>query len=191
MDLNCWQMLLLPEPVQELMRFACTRMVHSYKPVLVGIFLDRLPELVFPFSDVAVDFVAFYLRRQYEGLPIERRSSAFVVNGRVDVGACCVTAAKVIRFVFQPSRSYATLRGGTVRLGPPELWMPLGSANLRQTAGELLRRSLVEFYDRISALGEAVYGRMERACAPEPDELVLPLPDTDDGDDLFGMRAGD
>ncbi|MGD9520091.1 MAG: hypothetical protein AB7W28_11325, partial [Armatimonadota bacterium] len=33
----------LPEASQELIRFACTRMVHSYKPVLTRIFLDVLP----------------------------------------------------------------------------------------------------------------------------------------------------
>lgn len=191
MDPNCWEMLLLPPQAQELLRFACTRMVHSYKPVLVGIFLDRLPLLTFPFSDVARDFVAFYRDREAKGLPVERRSAGFVVNGGVDGDQCAATAGKIIREVFQPSRSYAALAGGEVRLGPPRLWRMLGDGEVRDIARRLLGRALDEFYERIATLGEAVHGRMDPTCAAQAHELVLSLSDTDDGDDLFGLRAGD
>ena len=68
------ELLWLPPRAQELVRFACTRMVHSYKPVLMGIFLEYLPQLEFPFSEVAERFTAFYRARWEQGLPVERRS---------------------------------------------------------------------------------------------------------------------
>ena len=43
----------LPVEAQELLRFACTRMVHSYKPVLMLAIMDQLPATEFPAKTIA------------------------------------------------------------------------------------------------------------------------------------------
>jgi len=175
----------LSDEAQRLIRFACTRMVHSYKPVLVGIFLDRLPRLSMPMSAVADSFLAFYRDRWQAGGTVERRGCAFVERGMIDDHACRITAGKVVRQVVADANGWATVSGGEVRFTPPSAWCELGEPAARSVARTALSRALAEFYERIELQGEAVYGRTKRHAAASARSVVSFLSDPDDSDDLF------
>jgi len=166
-------------------------MQRSYKPVLVGIFIDKLPALEFPFEEVAEQFYAFYRDRAARGLPVERYPVTFVVNGTVDRQLCRKVAAQIIQVVFQASHGYAQLRRGQVRLLRPEVWRAFETPEVAAIARRILQMALQRFYERIEAAGEAVYARQEPAELQETDLLVSFLPDTDGRDDLFILWPAD
>lgn len=178
----------LPEEVQGLLRFVCSRMVHSYKPVLTQIFMAKLPALAFPASEVSREFVAFYRDCQNRGLPVERRSARFVVNGRLDEESCRHAATDVVRLVFGREQCYARLSRGRVILCRSEVWLRLAEEGVSQRVQRLLERALAGFYDRIVQLGEAAYGEHD---VPETNELVLPLPRPEPGANLLIVRKAD
>lgn len=180
----------LPEEAQHLLRFACTRMVRSYKPVLTGILLDRLPDMEFPLRPVQDEFAEFYLRREEQGLPVERRGAFFGHGGQVDTHAAALTAEKIVRFVFQV-HGYARLSAGTVTLGGEAAWLGLAHPSGLWLARECLSQALADFYQRIEALGEAIYGKRRSSDAADADKMVFLLPDTDDTDDLFILPEAD
>ncbi|MCX7599641.1 MAG: hypothetical protein N2512_12360 [Armatimonadetes bacterium] len=91
---------LLPEPSRELVRFACTRMQHSYKPVLMRIFIEALPNLTVPMDEVADKFTAFYLDREARCLTVESRHAPFIVAGRGQPPKCRQAARDIVRVVF-------------------------------------------------------------------------------------------
>jgi hypothetical protein len=188
MDLDCYEMLMLPPRAQELMRFACSRMVHSYKPVLVRIFLDRLAALSFLFADVARDFVAFYGDREARGLPIERRGSWFIASRRVDEERCAAVAHGAIRNGLDRYHGYASADRGEVRLGHPGAWQQLQEPANRDIADQLLARALTAFFDRITTSGQAVYARSAgfRDAGEQPDLRLLV--DEAEGEGLLGAR---
>ena len=184
MDWDPQEFAWLPEPSQRLLRFACTRMVHSYKPVLTGILLERLPSLRVPLAEVQDQFVAFYQAREQQGLPIERRQTAILRNGAVEASAARIVAGKILWGVFRV-QGFAHLCGGELILQPASAWYGLASEPARTKAMAALRRALSDFYERIELEGEAVYGRTKRNGAADAHEMVFLVPDPDDSDDMF------
>lgn len=174
----------LPEESQRLLRFACTRMVHSYKPVLTGVLLDRLPELRVPLAEVQDAFVAFYLQREEAGLPVERRGTLLMLGESVAPEAARSTAKNVLRLVFQ-ANGYAKLGRGMVVLCPSAAWGGLAMEPALSSARSSLREALNGFYERMQLQGEAVYGQASRDRAADAHEMVFLLPGPDDPDDLF------
>lgn len=180
----------LPEEAQDLMRFTCTRMVHSYKPVLVGIFLDQLPRLRFPFETVAERFLAYYREREQRGVTVERRGCFFLKGGIIDARACADTARMVIRLVLS-RKGYASIAEGYVVLGPPRVWGHLAEPSTKSSAERLLRQALTDFYEHIEMQGEAAYGQSQHHTATDAQPLVFDLPDSDDGPFLLDLRPDD
>lgn len=180
----------LPEEAQHLLRFACTRMLRSYKPVLTGILLDRLPEMEFPLKGVQDEFATFYLSREEQGLPVERRGAFFGHDGKVDAHAAMLAAEKVIRFVFQ-AHGYARLSAGTLALERHTAWFGLVGETASVLAKTCIAEALAGFYQRIELQGEAIYGKRRGTGAADTHEMVFLLPDTDDSDDVFILPKGD
>lgn len=174
----------LSEEAQRLVRFACTRMVHSYKPVLMGIFLDQLPNLRLPMRVVAQRFADYYRERWEAGLPMERRGCRFFGEGTLDEGVCLITGPAIMRDVFLPA-GWATLSAGEVSLVPPEVWLELAGPAAQLAVRHALRCALSSFFERVELQGEAVYGRTNRHAEADAHGLVLFMSDPDDVDDLF------
>lgn len=174
----------LPEPSQRLLRFTCTHMVHSYKPVLTGILLKRLPSLRVPVSEVQDEFVAFYQAREQQGLPVERRRTYIRRDGAVEPRAARNVAKDILRNVFAVA-GFIRFDGNDLILQPASAWHGLASEPARTKAMAALRRALSDFYERIELEGEAVYGRTKRNGAADAHEMVFLVPDPDDSDDMF------
>ena len=181
----------LPEEAQPLMRFVCTRMVHSYKPVLTRIFLRRLPRLTFPFSEVAEEFVAFYRERIEHGLPVERAGCPFVTKHGLDEERAIETAKDVLRHVFCRAHDYACIGAGMCMLSLESGWTALCDQLGRRIAADLMNAALKRFYSRILDGGEAIYVQQEGERQYGAGELVFHLSDTDDEQPLLVLRADD
>lgn len=173
----------LPVEAQELVRFACTRMVHSYKPVLMLAIIDQLPATEFPASTIADAFERFYLARETQGLPVERRGCRFVVNGGVDGMICRRTSEATLKDVFETLRHCLELRKGIVTLSELDGWRVLKQNEHVRVVAKLLEAAIGTFYDRVELLGEAVYGKQQHRNA-EADQVVFLLPDPHHGDGL-------
>ena len=104
----------LPEEAQPLMRFVCTHMVHSYKPVLAGIFLRGLPRSEFPLDEVAAEFVAFYRDRAERGLGVERLHCPFVSEHGLLEDRAARVGAKILYDVFRRGQGCIALGKETV-----------------------------------------------------------------------------
>jgi hypothetical protein len=178
----------LPAGAQELLRFACTRMVHSYKPVLMGILLDQLPDLDFPLANVTERFVDFYRERERAGLPVERRPCYFVDAAVLDEERCAFTAHTILRLVFGQGRGCLCVDAHNVRLSADSAWQQLGGESVRPPVHRVLDRALDDFYKRVELMGEAVYGRPQTDLTADAHEVVFLLPDPDDGTDLLVVR---
>ncbi len=174
----------LSDEAQRLIRFACTRMVHSYKPVLVGIFLDELPRLCMPMSAVADSFLAFYRGRLAAGLAVERRGCAFVDAHMFDEQACRTTVRAILHLVIA-RRGWAEMSSEAVSLMPPAVWRELDDPAAKSIARRALKRVLSAFYERIELEGEAVYGQKKQYPTANAHHVVSFLSDPDDSDDLF------
>lgn len=174
----------LSEEAQRLVRFACTRMVHSYKPVLVGIFLDELPNLCLPMRVVAQRFADYYRERWEAGLAVERRGCWFLGEGTLDEGICLSTGRDIVRLVFARN-GWATVSVGEVSLVPPGVWRELAEPSAQLAVRRALRRALSSFFERIELQGEAVYGRTQRDAEAAAHNLVSFMPGADDADDVF------
>ena len=172
----------LPPEAQELVRFACTRMVHSYKPVLMLAIMDQLPAVEFSAGVLADAFVQFYADRERRGLPVGRRGSRFSQEQQFDAAACRLTATDILRHVFYRERGCLRLRRGQVMLAKTDAWLSLHEPRNSPLARQLLRDALHDFYELIVFQGEAAYG--QRQPDSEADPVVLFLPDPDDRDDL-------
>lgn len=181
----------LAPAARELLRFACTHMVHSYKPVLMDILLSELPDTEFPFETVARRFVEFYRDRERRGLPVERRGCAFMSASGLDEQRCALTAGKILSCVFASEPQRVQMSGGRVRLVAAAGWRHLEDEDVRTAARHVLTRSLADFYERIELMGEAIYGRPQGDHAASAHEVVFLLPDSDDGEDLPLLRARD
>lgn len=174
----------LPEPSQRLLRFACTRMQRSYKPVLTGILLKRLPSLRVPLSEVQDEFVAFYQAREQQGLPVERRQADILQNRVFDARVARIVAKQILKVVFAKV-GFVRFADDKLVLQPASAWHGLASEPARTKAMAALRRALSDFYERIELEGEAVYGRTKRNGAADAHEMVFLVPDPDDSDDMF------
>jgi len=177
----------LPADARPLMRFVCTRMVHSYKPVLAQIFLRRLPQLSFPFSEIAAEFVDFYRERIECGLPVERVGCPFVTQCGLDEERAIHTAAKILYMIFARGHGMVSLAKGVCSLLPGTGWTSLSTEPFRDTARALLEAALERFYNRISDAGEAIYVQQQ----PSAGELVFYVSDTDDEWPLLVLRTSD
>lgn len=175
----------LSEEAQRLVRFACTRMVHSYKPVLVGIFLDELPNLCLPMRVVAQRFADYYRERWEAGLAVERRGCAFANTTTFDQMSCRTSAEKVVRMVIAGANGWATVSVGEVSLVPPGVWRELAEPSAQLAVRRALRRALSSFFERIELQGEAVYGRTQRDAEAAAHNLVSFMPGAHDSDDVF------
>ncbi|MGD9495032.1 MAG: hypothetical protein AB7Y46_01855 [Armatimonadota bacterium] len=174
----------LSEEAQRLVRFACTRMVHSYKPVLMGIFLDELPNLRLPMRVVAQRFADYYRERWEAGLPVERRGCRFCDNHTLDREICLIVPYHIVRDVFLVN-GWATVAAGEVWLIPPRVWQELAAPSAQLAVRRALRRALSSFFERIELQGEAVYGRTKRHAEADAHGLVSFMSDPDDAGDLF------
>jgi len=172
----------LPPEAQELVRFACTRMLHSYKPVLMLAIIDQLPAVEFPVGVIADAFVRFYADRERQGLPVERRGSPFMAGQRVDQRRCGQTAVKVLWWVFWRQHNLLRLDRDMVVLQRVPAWRLLGEPQDVSLVRALLKSALDDFYERMVLRGEAAYGQQQPRS--EADPVVLFLPDPDDRDDL-------
>lgn len=172
----------LPPEAQELVRFACTRMVHSYKPVLMLAIMDQLPAVELPAGVIADAFVRFYAERESRGLPVERRGSRFIAEQQFDAAACRLTATDILRHVFYRERGCLHLRRGQVTLAETDAWLSLHEPRNSSLVRRMLRDALQDFYEQVVLQGEATYGQQQPNS--EADPVVLFLPDPDDRDDL-------
>jgi hypothetical protein len=172
----------LPPEAQELVRFACTRMIHSYKPVLTLAIMDQLPATEFPAGMIADAFVQVYADRERQGLPVERRGSRFMVEQQLDAATCRLTATDILRHVFCREQGCLQLRRGQVTLAETNAWLSLNEPRNSPLARRLLRDALHDFYEQVVLQGEAAYGQQQPNS--EADPVVLFLPDPDDRDDL-------
>lgn len=173
----------LPPEAQELMRFACTRMVHSYKPVLMLAILEQLPALSFPFDPVAEFFVRFYQEREKQGLPVERRPCQFATHKGFDWIKCRQTAFAVLRKVFDFPYRYLELTSGNIKILHTTGWLALHQTPYNRIVLRLLSQALNDFYERIIIAGEALYGMQPQSSASRP--MVFFLSDSDDGEDMY------
>lgn len=172
----------LPPEAQQLVRFACTRMVHSYKPVLMLAIVDQLPAAEFPAGAIADAFVEFYVDREHQGLPVERRGSRFMAGQRVDQQQCGLTAVEILRLVFWRQQSLLRLDRDMLVLQRVPAWLLLREPQDVSLVRALLKSALDDFYERVVLRGEAAYGQQQHKT--EADPVVLFLPDPDDRDDL-------
>lgn len=172
----------LPPEVQDLVRFACTRMVHSYKPVLMLAIMDQLPAVEFSAGLIADAFVQFYADRERQGLPVERRGSRFIAEQQFDAVACRLTATDILRHVFYREQRCLRLRRGQMTLTKTDAWLSLDEPRNSSLVRRMLRDALQDFYEQVVLQGEAAYGQQQPNS--EADPVVLFVPDPDDRDDL-------
>ena len=165
----------LPDGAREIVAFACRRMVHSYKPVLLSVLLECLPGPTAPVDRVAHGFLAFYEDRARGGLPVERRGCAFVTGGGLDGPACLVTADKVLRMVFARQGLISVARSA-VGLGAAAGWGAFETVGAKEAALRVLAGRLARYYEASELRGDAVYGRAEGGSVGEADPLVPPVP---------------
>lgn len=172
----------LPPEAQQLLRFACTRMVHSYKPVLMLAIMAQLPATEIPASVIAEAFVAYYVNRERQGLPVERRGSRFMAERRIDQHQCGLTAVEILRLVFWRQQGILLLDRDTLVLQQVSAWRLLHEPQDISLVSALLKSALDDFFERMVLRGEAAYGQQQPNS--EADPVVLFLPDPDDRDDL-------
>jgi hypothetical protein len=187
--LDAKRLALLPEEARGLCRFACTRMVHSYKPVLMKIFLRRLPELVFPFAEVAEEFVGFYEDRAGRGLAVERVGCGFLADGVLDCGVALPVAYGVIRNVFDRHHHCAAVSCGACLLQPKASWADISRHASSMAA--LMDVAIESFYRDIAARGEAVYARTRDHSPATASQLVFCVPCSDDDQAVLRLRSED
>jgi len=173
----------LPDGAREIVAFACRRMVHSYKPVLLSVLLECLPGPTAPVDRVAHGFLAFYEDRARGGLPVERRGCAFVTGGGLDGPACLVTADKVLRMVFARQGLISVARSA-VGLGAAAGWGAFETVGAKEAALRVLAGRLARYYEASELRGDAVYGRAEGGSVGEADPLVPPVPAPNAGHDM-------
>ncbi|MBC7288119.1 MAG: hypothetical protein H5T86_08780 [Armatimonadetes bacterium] len=175
----------LPASVRGLLRFVCTRMQRSYKPVLFQIFVSRLPSMEFPMHGVVEEFCEFYRDRARKGLVVERRPCVFLQGGIFDEDACAARARDIIRLVFARGQGLLTMRAGQVQLAPQAGWDELKDPSVRVVAIDIAKRALAEFYRSIEYRGEGAYAAAAERSAGSV--LVLELPSADDENDLLPL----
>lgn len=178
---------LLPEATHDLMRFLCTKMLRSYKPVLGKIIVDRLPDTVIPISHITERFVEYYCHRAAEDMPVERMGCPFVASRIMDEEVCAMTCLKILQVVFQRAHGYVDIVGGYCRLSDRDGWEMLASEPERQIAHQMMDDALRHFFNRIFDAREAVYvtGRDE---TQNNADMVLHLPDSYDDEPLSFLR---
>lgn len=174
----------LPGGVRELVRWSCTRMSHSYKPVLMSILAQQVPSLEPPLSLVKERFVAFYEDRANRGLPVERHPCAFFRDGRMDAIVCATTAHHVLRLVFM-EQGYVRVGGGQVLLRPKALWISFQDPGILRAALDTCETAIRRFFESVELRGEALYGRPARA---DTGPLVYDVPSPDDPGDMPFVR---
>lgn len=178
---------LLPEAAHDLVRFLCTKMLRSYKPVLGKIIVDQLPDTVIPISHITDRFVEYYRHRAAEGLPVERIGCPFVVFGVIDEDMCARKCVERLKRVFQHGHGYVEVVDDYCRLSDRDGWGLLATEPERQIACRMMDDSLRHFFNRISDAEEAVYvtGRNE---TQDDADMVLHLPDSYDDKPLSFLR---
>ena len=173
----------LPDGAREIVAFACRRMVHSYKPVLLSVLLECLPGPVAPVDRVAHGSLAFYQDRARGGLPVERRGCAFVTESGLDPRVCHVTAHDLLRLVFASAGLISVARsagGFEAAVG----WGAFEAVGAKEAALRVLAGRLARYYEASELRGDAVYGRAEGGSVGEADPLVPPVPAPNAGHDM-------
>jgi hypothetical protein len=178
---------LLPEAAHDLVRFLCTHMVRSYKPVLGKIIVDQLPDTVIPISHITERFVEYYCHRAAESLPVERIGCPFVTHEGVDPKRALYRARKILYNVFYVAQTHVRFAAGMCVLEEQAGWALIAENPERQIAHRMMDDALKHFFNRILDAGEAVYvtGRDETQSNAD---MVLHLPDSYDDEPLSFLR---
>jgi len=137
----------LPDPLRGLVRFACTRMTRSYKPVTLALMMGLADDKGrVALEALAYQFYGFYLNRELLGLPVERRPFALdppVEHGTSDARGLLVRYP-LERFRRAGHVEYA--ERDIVRLTPDGLAGAL-SPDMRHLVGLCCGESIGRYYD--------------------------------------------
>jgi len=111
----------LPESVRRLVRFACTHMVRSYKPVTLALMVGLADDQGRVGLDaLAHQFYGFHPNREILGLSVERRPFALDPPSRGGVGDARSLRVECPIDRFQRAGHLVMLPSGVLRIVPEE-----------------------------------------------------------------------